>query len=57
VRFFLRVHRAQIMQARLHGNTQGEKALIRNVKALSLLDILERKIFRASGLAIARTSA
>jgi len=54
---FLRVRRAQVVQGRRQGNPQGEKALIRNVKILIQLGILMCKFFRASGLAIARTSA
>jgi hypothetical protein len=36
VNFFSRemVRRAQVVQARLHGNPQGEKALLRNAKIL-----------------------
>jgi len=40
------VRHARALQARLHGNLQGEKVLLRNIKALILLNILPCKIFR-----------
>jgi hypothetical protein len=45
VRFFPRVRHAQIVQARLHGNLQAEKALFGEVKLLMLLNILTCKNF------------
>jgi hypothetical protein len=42
VKFFSReiVRHAQVMQAQLHGNLQGEKAPLANVKILIILNIV-----------------
>ena len=57
--FFARSPRVEmeVSTGRMQANLQGKKALFQNVKLLNLLNIFPAKNFRASGLAMARTSA